>query len=163
MRANAWQSPFSARGGIPEDVLDAFHHGFLPFRDLDLDHVETPGNLPGAKAAKPFVGTALDQGLLLAVDGSQAAHDRPRFPRFHLDEQQLPALAGDNINLPSFPALEIAGKDLAIVRPQPVRGDFFPVVTRPFPRAAGPRPRVVGRVEIPAETSDDDGGKAHGS
>ena len=146
---------------ISKHVLDPHHLGFFALRHLDLDHIEAPRQVAAAKPAQPFVRAACDQRPLLAVHRRETS-DLSVFPAgLHLDEKQLPALPGDDVHLPSPPALEIPGEHLGVARPQPVGGDVLAVVTRPLPRAAGSRPLPVGRVEIPAETTDDDGYKAH--
>lgn len=161
MPALAWQSTFSRRRIISEHVLDPRHLGFLALRDLDLDHIETPRQIPCAEPAQPFVRAALDQRPLFPVHGGEPADFGILSPRLHLDEKQLPALTGDDVHLPSPPTLEIPSEHLGIARTQPVSSDVLAVVTHPLPHAAGSRPLPVGRVEIPAETTDDDGDKAH--
>jgi len=146
---------------ISKHVLDPRHLGLFSLRDLDLDHIEAPRQVAAAEPAQPFVRAACDQRPLLAVHRRETA-DLSVFPAgLHLDEKQLPALPGDDVHLPSPPALEIPSEHLGVARAQPVGGDVLAVVTRPLPRAAGSRPLPVGRVEIPAETTDDDGYKAH--
>ncbi len=161
MPARAWQSVFSARSGISENIFDPAYQGLFTFLHLDLDDIETPWHVARAKPAQPLVRSAPDQKLFLAVHRREAADHRVLLPGFHLDEKELSALTRDDIDLPSPPAFEIPGQHLAIPRPQPVGCDFLTVVAGPFARATSTRPRAVGRVEIPAETTDDDGDKAH--
>jgi len=159
--APAWQSPFSRRRIISEHVLDPGHLGNLALRDLDLDHIEAPRQIPSAQPAQPLVRAAFDQRPFLAVHCRKPADLRVLPAGFHLDEKKLPALPRHDVHLPAPPALEIPRQHLGVARAEPIGGDIFTVITRPLPRAADSRPLPVGRVQIPAETSDDDGDKAH--
>ncbi len=161
MAALAWQSPFSPLLPIPENILHPRDDRFLAFRNHHLDHIEPPRNLPGAEPPQPLVRAPLDQRLFLAVDRRETAHHRILPAGFHLGEEKLPTFPCHYIHLPAPPAFEISRKDLAPARPQPVGGDLLPVIPRPLARAARPRLRAEGRVEITAETTDDDGDKAH--
>ena len=161
MAAPAWQSPFSRSGPISENVLYPSDDRLLAFPDFHLDHVETPWNVPGAQSPQPLVRTARDEGLFLPVHCGKTPHHRVLFPGLHLGKKQLFAFPCHDVHLTAFPAFEISRKDLAAACAQPVGGDLLPVVPRPLPQAARPRLRVVGGVEIPAETTDDDGDKAH--
>ncbi len=161
MQGVAWQSPFSPFLLISEDILHPCNQWLFSFRHLHLDHVEPPRDLPGSQPAQPLVRTPLNQGTLFPVHRREATHHRIFFTGFHLGEKELLSIPRHDIDFPAAPAFEISRQDFAAMRPQPVGGDFFPVVPRPLPCAARPRLRVVGRVEIPAETTDDDGDKAH--
>lgn len=161
MPARSWQSPFSRRRIISEHILNLCHLGLLTLRHLDLDDIEPPWQVPTPQPAQPFVRAALDQGSLLAVHGGKPADLGVLLPCLHLNEKKLPPFPCHDIHLPSPPTLKIPSEYFGIAGAQPVGCDVLAVVTRPLPRAAGSLPLPVGRVEIPAETSDDDSGKAH--
>jgi len=144
MPAEAWQSPFSRRPGISKDILHPRDSWLFTLGDRDFDHIEAPGNLPGAEPAEPLVRATLNQGLLLAVDRGEPTNLRILASRLHLDEQELPAITGYDIDLSAFPSLEIAGENPAVVCPQPIGCDVLPVVTDPLACAARPRPLAVG-------------------
>lgn len=161
MLARPWQSSFLRSCVISEHILDLSHSGFFTFLHFDLDHIKAPREIACAETPQPLVCTAPDQRLFLSVHGREPADHRVLTTGFHLNKQQLPAFSRDNIDLASSPAFEVSREDLDGPRAQPVGGDIFPVVTLPFTGARCSRPLPVGRVEIPAETSDDDGDKAH--
>lgn len=161
MLARPWQSSFLRSCVISEHILDLSHSGFFTFLDFDLDHIKAPREIACAETPQPLVCTAPDQRLFLAVHGREPADHRVLTTGFYLNKQQLPAFPRHDIDLTSAPPLEVPRENLDAPRTQPVGGDIFPVVTRPLARARRSRPLPVGRVEIPAETSDDDGDKAH--
>jgi len=109
MRAKTWQSPFSSWRGILKNILNLLNHRPVPFRDLDLNHIETPRHVACPQTAQPLVGTSLDELLLLPVHRSKAPQLRISLPGLHLNEQQLFTFACDDIDFPSFSAFEIAG------------------------------------------------------
>ncbi len=161
MRLETWQSPFFPWLGIPENVFNPAHRGFFTLGNLHLDHIKPPWHLPRSEAPQPFVRPALDERLLLPIHRSQSPHHRVLLASFHFGKQNLLTIPRHNIDLPALPAFEISGQHFAVFRSQPIDRDSLPVFARPFPRARWPTVRAVGRVEISAETTNDDSDKAH--
>ncbi len=65
----AWQSSFSPFLLISKNVLHPCNQWLFTFRNLHLNYIESPWDLPCSEPAQPLVRTPLDQGLFLAVDG----------------------------------------------------------------------------------------------
>jgi len=126
-----------------------------------FNDVEAPGELAGAEQPEPRIGTALDEGLFL-LGHSVETPDFGTFPAgFHFNEKQELVVSGDDIDLASTGAFVISSKYPAALRAEPVGGDLLTVVSQPntIPDLPVRRRQEAGRVERPAETTDDDGNK----
>ena len=138
--------------------LAAFCHRYL-------DNIEAPREIPCAEALEPGVGSALDQALLFPVHRIKS----PDFAAFaaglYLDKKEQFSIPCHDIDLATSGASIVFRQDFATTGPQPVGGDFFTQVSDPDTVAGGSvRPRqAAGRVERPAETTDDGGDKGRES
>jgi len=134
---------------------------FLPIRQIDLHHIEAPGDIPVAEAPQPIVRTAFDQPLLFLVHGIQWADGTALPPGLDLDEEQQLPIAGDDVHLATTRSTEVPVKDLAAVCPQPSRGDVLTPPAHPHRIAelAVSRNQTAATIERRAETRSDGGGK----
>lgn len=148
---------------ISEYVLDPCYLRYFTLSDLDLDHIEAPWQVPAPQPAQPFVRAAADQRPLLAVHCRKPTDFCILLTCFHLDEKKLLTFPRYDIYLTAPPPFEIPSQHLAVARAQPVCCDVLAIITLPLSRAASSYSLPVGRVEIPAETTNDDSDKAHNS
>lgn len=156
------------KGGLEHiaHLIDAWRLAVL---DIDLDHIEAPGELTRAQTPQPVVGAALDETLLVLVHRIQRADLAVRVAGLDFNKQQQALVAGDDVHFASAAATarvaEIAGQDLAVVGAQPGGSDAFAVVSQPLAVARlAVRPGQTARgVEPRAQTSDDGGNKGRES
>ena len=127
----------------------------------DFDHIESPWQLAGAEALEPGVGAALDERLLWFVHRIERADFRVLAAGFHFHKEQEFSIAGDTVHLAAAPTLEVPGENPAAMRAEKIGGGLFAVFADPFSaaRRAVRLRQAAGRVEPPAETSDDGGDK----
>lgn len=127
------------------------------FSNSYFDDIKPPRQISSAKAFEPRVRASLYQGLLVFAHGIETADLAFLTAGFHLDEEQELLVSRDDIHLAPLRAAVIFGENFAPARTQPSDGDPLAVISKPN-RVAGfatSRGQTAGRVERPAETSDD--------
>lgn len=132
---------------------------------MDFDDVKAPWDVAGSQLVEPSVGTAFDELLFGSVHGFVGTNFAVGLAGFHLNKEEEFVVTSDDIDLPFVRSTEVGGEDFVALSLQPSSGDFFSVVTQPFGSSwvAVAINRVARRVEQPAETSDGDACKGHGS
>lgn len=135
--------------------------GFLSLVEPHLDDVEAPRQLSRAQRFEPGVGTPLDQVLLDPVHRRQGTDLWVAASGLDFHKHEQPTVTCDDIDLPAAWRLEIAGKDAAAAGLQVPHSTTLTKAADPLTvaRLTFSRDQTAGRVERPAETSDDDGGK----
>lgn len=131
------------------------------FQD-DFDDIEAPGNAPGFEQFEPGIRAAFDEFLFAAVHGIERPADATRAPGLDFDEKQQLAAACNDVHLTTLGRTVIAIEDFFALRAQPVACRTF-AKSPDFLRRPGCSVlmrQTAGRVEQPAETSDDECDKA---
>lgn len=150
-------APCKWGSGRLERVLHVVDPRPAPVSDRDLDDIKPPRQIPSAKASEPGIRTPLYQCLLVFAHRIEAADLAFLAAGFHLDEKQELLISCDDIHLAPLRAAVIFGKNFAAARTQPSDGDPLAVFSKPnrVARFAISRCQTAGRVERPAETTDD--------
>ena len=120
----------------------------LASEEDNFHHVVTPGNVPCAEQAQPFVRPAPDQVLLLEIDRVERTAELPAGPGFHFHEGEGLAVTGNNIDLAATGGAEIRGQDAAPLSEQVGASYFLPEgADREVIFSEG----AVGSIQSPAE------------
>lgn len=129
--------------------------------DQDLDHIEAPREIACFKQLEPCIGAALDELLLGFVDRIKWADFGVAAPGFDFNKKEQPIVSGDDVDFAAAWAFKISFQDPVAVGAEKVDSDAFAVFADPAAIAGSAiRGRqAAGRVEPPAETSDDGGDK----
>ena len=148
-----------------ESVFHVIDARFLAVFRVDLDDIEAPRQVTGAELLEPGVCSALDECLLGLVYRVQRPDSGAFLAGFHLHKQEQPVVPCNDVHLAFAGSSEIPRQDPASLGTQPIGSHAFTVIAQPRPAARGAvrLRQVAGRVEPPAETSDDDGDKGRDS
>lgn len=134
---------------------------YFAFFDQDFDHIEAPWEIACFEQLEPGIGAALDELLLGFVDRIEWADSGIAAPGFDFHEEQQAILPCNDVHFAAAWAFEISFQDSVALGAEKIDSDTFAVFADPS-AVAGPALMVrqaAGRVEPPAETSDDGGDK----
>jgi len=131
------------------------------FFQQNLDDIEAPREIACFEQFEPCVGTALDEPLFGFVDRIEWTDFGVAAPGFNFNKKEQSIVSGDDVDFAAARAFEISLQDPVAVGAEKIDSDAFAVFADPL-AVAGSAIRgrqAAGRVEPPAETSDDDGDK----
>ncbi len=141
-----------------ERVFHSVNMGLFSFIQNDFDDIEAPRNAASLEQLEPGISAAFDQFLFSAIHGIERSTHTTSSSGLDLDEEQQFAASRDDVDLAALGCTVVPIQHLYASCSQPLTGDFFAdfadLLRRP--RAAVFMNQVAGRVEQPAETSDDE-------
>lgn len=134
---------------------------FFAFFKQNLDHIEAPWEMACFEKFEPSVGTAFDELALGFVDRIERAYFGVTATGFNFHKEQQAFLSRDDVDLATARTFEISFEDSVAIGAEEINRDALTVLADPEAVACdsvSPR-QAAGRVEPPAETSDDGGDK----